>query len=43
MQAQHERLYLYLRFALGIIGGGRCDGKTLKNLFYSTKTPLFGR
>ena len=30
----------YLRFALGIIDGDRCDGKHQKELFYLTKTPF---
>ena len=32
---------LYLRFALGIIHGDRCDRKTPKQLFYSSKPPFF--
>ena len=32
---------LYLRFALGIIHGDRCDSKTpKKQLFYSSKPPF---
>ena len=34
---------LYLRFALGIINGDRCDRKTPKQLFYSSTPHFFGR
>ena len=34
---------LYLRFALGIIHGNRCDRKYQKQLFYSSKPTFFGR
>ena len=33
----------YLRFALGIIHGDRCDRKTPKTIIYSSKPPFFGR
>ena len=33
----------YLRFALGIIYGERCDRKHQKHLFYSSQIPFFGR
>ena len=32
MLVQPERLYFYLRFALGIIHGDRCDRKTSKTI-----------
>ena len=39
MHVQAERLYFYLQFALDIIIlGDRCDRKTPKELFYSSKT-----
>ena len=43
LHVQSERRYFYLCFALGIIHGDRCDRKTPKQLFYSSKPPFFGR
>ena len=33
----------YLRFALGIIHGDRCDRKTPKTIVFISKNPIFGR
>ena len=38
MHVQSERLYFYLRIALGIIHGDGCDRKTPKTILYSNKT-----
>ena len=43
MHMQPERLYFQLRFALGINHGDRATAKHQKQLFYSSKTPFFGR
>ena len=40
MHVQPEQLFFYFCFALGIIHGDRCDRKTQKKWFYSSKTPF---
>ena len=43
MHVKAESLYFfYLHFAPDIILGDRCDRKTPKRLFYSSKTLSFG-